>query len=172
MDEATKPSNKEINSSSLDDESAELESEYPQVREMINNANGLVGSSNTWRPSNWKSPSKSCYLNPQPGQFLLSLLKMVSPKQRRVLVVEKILEHFRFSHKWACMKIVVAWLMLVKYADPCIKIPVVLCNIGQIYEMFIFMSTKDAFVVFFHTLTTECSRFATSTSSFRGMATF
>ena len=80
MDEATKPSNKEINSSSLDDESAELESEYPQVREMINNANGLVGSSNAWRPSNWKSPSKSCYLNPQPGQFLLSLLKMVSPK--------------------------------------------------------------------------------------------
>ena len=27
-----------------------------------------------------KSPSKSCYPNPQPGQFLVSLLKMVPPK--------------------------------------------------------------------------------------------
>ena len=47
---------------------------------MINNANDLVGSSNAWRPSNWKSPSKSCYLNPQPGPFLVSLPKMVPPK--------------------------------------------------------------------------------------------
>ena len=54
--EATKPSNKEINSSSPDDESAASESEYPQVREVINNANNLVGSSNAVRPSNWKSP--------------------------------------------------------------------------------------------------------------------
>ena len=75
--EATKPSNKEINSSSLEDESAELESEYPQVHEMIDNANDLAESSNTEKPSNWKSPSKSYYPNPQAGQFLVLLLKMV-----------------------------------------------------------------------------------------------
>ena len=78
--EATKPSNKEINSSSLDDESAESESEYPQVREVVKNANDLAGNSNAGRPSNWKSPSKSYYANSQPGQFLVSLLKMVPPK--------------------------------------------------------------------------------------------
>ena len=49
--EATKPLNKEINSSSLDHKSAESQSEYPQVREIINNANDLSGSSNAVRPS-------------------------------------------------------------------------------------------------------------------------
>ena len=48
------------------------------------------------------------YSNPQPGQFLVSLLEMIQPKTRRVLLVEKILEHFSSSHKWACMKRVVA----------------------------------------------------------------
>ena len=52
--EAIKPSDKEINSVSLDDESAESESEFPQVREMIKNANDLAESSNAGRPSNWK----------------------------------------------------------------------------------------------------------------------
>ena len=47
---------------------------------MINNANDLAGSSNSGRPSNWKSSSKSYYPNPQPGQFLVWLLKMVPPK--------------------------------------------------------------------------------------------
>ena len=48
------------------------------------------------------------YPNPQPGQFLVSLLEMIQPETRRVLVVEKILEHFSSSHKWDCMKRVVA----------------------------------------------------------------
>ena len=48
---------------------------------MINNANDLAGSSNVGRPSNWKSSSKSYYPNHQPGQFLVSLLKMVPPKR-------------------------------------------------------------------------------------------
>ena len=61
-----------MNSVSLDDESAESESEYPQVREMINNANNLAESNNTGRPSNWKSHSKTYYPNPQPGQFLVT----------------------------------------------------------------------------------------------------
>ena len=78
--QATKPSNKEINSSSLDDESAESKSEYPQMRKMIYNANDLAGSSNAGMPSNWKSPSKSYHPNPEPGQFLVSLLKMVPSK--------------------------------------------------------------------------------------------
>ena len=50
------------------------------MREMINNPNDLAGSSIAGRPSNWKSPSKSYCPNPQHGQFLVSLLKMVPPK--------------------------------------------------------------------------------------------
>ena len=50
------------------------------------------------------------------------------------------------------MKQIAAWLLLVEHKDPCIKIPVVICSIRQIYEMFVFMTMKDAFVVFFHTL--------------------
>ena len=38
--------NKEINSVSPNDESAESESEYPQVHEIIHNANDLAESSN------------------------------------------------------------------------------------------------------------------------------
>ena len=132
--EAIKPSDKEINSVSLDDESAESESEFPQVREMIKNANDLAESSNAGRPSNWKWHSKMYYPNLEPGQFLVSLLTWCHQKQRRVLVVEKILEHFRFSHKWACMKTVVAWLLVVKHKDPCMKTPMVLYSIRQIYE--------------------------------------
>ena len=49
------------------------------------------------------------------------------------------------------MKRVAAWLLLVEHKDPCIKIPVVICSIRQIYGMFIFMTMKDAFVAFFHT---------------------
>ena len=70
--EATKPSNKVLNSVSLDNESTESESEYPQVREMINNVNNLAESNNTGRLSNWKSHSKSYYPNPQTGQFVVS----------------------------------------------------------------------------------------------------
>ena len=75
------------------------ESKYPQVREIINTANDLAESSNAGRPSNWKSPSKSYYPNPQPDQFLVSLLKMISPKTTSHFGCKKILEHFRFSHK-------------------------------------------------------------------------
>ena len=78
---STKPSNKEINSVQPDDESAESESEYPQVHEMINNANNLSESSNAERPSIWKCHSKSYYSNPEPGQFIMSLLKMIPPKR-------------------------------------------------------------------------------------------
>ena len=70
--EATKPSNKVLNSVLLDNESTESESEYPQVREMINNVNNLAESNNTGRLSNWESHSKSYYPNPQPGQFVVS----------------------------------------------------------------------------------------------------
>ena len=38
--------------------------------------------------------------------------------------IKKILEYFSFSHKWVCMKRVVAWFLLVKHIDSCIKIPV------------------------------------------------
>ena len=141
-------SNKEINFSSQDDESAESELEYPPLHKIMNNVNDLGESIYTERPSNSKSSSKSCYPNPQPGQFLVSLLKMVPQKQCRVFVAEKISEHFRFSHKWACMKRVMAWLLLAKPTDACIRIPAVSCNIRPIYEMFIFMSMKDVFVVF------------------------
>ena len=47
---------------------------------MINKTNDLAESSNTERPSNWKSPSRSYYLNPQPGRFLVSLLKIIPSK--------------------------------------------------------------------------------------------
>ena len=131
------------------------------MHKMINNANDLAESSNTKRPVNWKSPSKSCYPNPQPGQFLVSLLKMVPPKTTSCFGCKKMLQHFRLSHKWACIKRAVAWLLLVKHTDLCIKIPVVLYNIRPIYEMFVFMSMKDVFIVFFHTLTVECYKFET-----------
>ena len=61
LKEATKPSNKEINSVSVDDECAELESEYTQVCKIINNANDLAESNNSRRQSNWKSLSKIYY---------------------------------------------------------------------------------------------------------------
>ena len=41
------------------------------------------------------------------------------------------------------------------------SIPVMLCSICQIYKLIIFMSMKDAFVVFFHTLMVECYKFTT-----------
>ena len=53
LKEATKPSNKEINS--------ELESEYTQVCKIINNANDLAESNNSRRQSNSKSLSKIYY---------------------------------------------------------------------------------------------------------------
>ena len=81
--EVTKPSNKEINSASLDDEGAESELEYPQVRKVINDASDAAESSNTDISSNWKSPSKGYHPNPQPGEFLVSLLKLVLPKTTR-----------------------------------------------------------------------------------------
>ena len=49
--------------------------------EIISNANDLAERNNTWRPSNWKkSSSKSYYPNPQPGQFLVLILKMIRPE--------------------------------------------------------------------------------------------
>ena len=47
---------------------------------MINNTNDLAECSNTERPSNWKSPSRSYYPNPQSGWFLVSLLKIIPSK--------------------------------------------------------------------------------------------
>ena len=83
---------------------SESVSKYPQVREIIYYGNDLAKSSNAGKPSNWKSRSKSYYSNPQPSQFLVSLLKMRPPKTTSCFGSKKILEHFRFSHRWACMK--------------------------------------------------------------------
>ena len=91
------------------------------MREIIYYGNDLAKSSNAGKPRNSKSRSKSYYSNPQPSQFLVSLLKMRPRKTTSCFGCKKILEHFRFSHRWACMKKSVAWLLLVKHKDPCIN---------------------------------------------------
>ena len=134
----------------MDDECAELESEYPQVRKIINNANDLAESKNSRRPSNWKSLSKIYYPNPQLGPLLVSLLKMIPPKstlcsgcrKKRTLQVQP--QMGLYEENRGLVVVGKAQRALHKDSSGALQ------YIRQIYEMFIFMSIKDAFLVFFH----------------------
>ena len=74
-------------------------------------------------------------------------------KQLRVLVAEKIIRSFQVQPQMGLYEESRGLVFVGK--------AVVLCSIHHIYEIFIFMSMKDAFVVFFHTLTAKCYKFAT-----------
>ena len=80
-----------------------------------NNANDFAESSNGGMLGSWKSPLQCYYPNPQPGQCLqclVPLLKMIPPKTTSRFGCRKNTTNFRL---WACMKRVVAWLLLVKH---------------------------------------------------------
>ena len=136
--------------------------------EIISNANDLAESNNTWRPSNWKkSSSKSYYPNPQPGQFLVLILKMIRPKTTSCFGCRKNIRTLQIQPQMGlyegsrCLVVIVGGAQSVMH-----KVSMVLCSMRQIYEIFILMSMKDAFFVLLHTLTVECSKFTTSKNSF------